>query len=142
MKQLKSQELIEKIIFGSMGFDGQILKNENGKPYIKDNPIFFNCTNTESFSAIAVGKSALGIDAEKIGRKKKEELLRWVAYESYIKFLGGSIFSEYKKLSFDGENIFYCGSPVGKPRFKEINGYIISVFSEKEDFSLLSLDGK
>lgn len=127
-KEVRSQELIEEVILSDPKFKNRkIEKNENGKPYIEGNPIFFNCANTKHFSVIAVSETEVGIDAEPIGRKQVFELRAWTAKESYVKRMGGSIFSMYRKLDFDGNKLFIDGNCVDEPRFFQKKGYLISI---------------
>lgn len=88
-----------------------IVTNENGKPYLSDNAMFFSLSDTDTFCICAVSDSEIGADVQKIvgGREKlaerffsEEEIkliknsenhnemfsLLWALKESYIKFLG------------------------------------------------------
>ncbi|MBQ8545749.1 MAG: 4'-phosphopantetheinyl transferase superfamily protein [Clostridia bacterium] len=44
----------------------EILKNENGKPYLKDNSIHFSISHTDGLCAVCLNDMPIGIDCEKI----------------------------------------------------------------------------
>ena len=44
----------------------EIVKNENGKPFLKDNSLFFSISHTNGFCAVCINDTPVGIDCEKI----------------------------------------------------------------------------
>lgn len=52
----------------------EILKNENGKPYLKDNSIHFNISHTNGFCAVCINDSPVGLDCEKIDHSFKDRI--------------------------------------------------------------------
>ena len=92
----------------------EIIKNENGKPYLKDNKVYFNISHKKDIIGIAVSKNEIGFDIEYIDVEKEikdsvlnncfSELERnyidcdierffeiFTKKESYIKLLGGRV---------------------------------------------------
>lgn len=87
--------------------DYLLLYNDFGKPYLKDNQVFFNLSHTGDFVVCALSNNEVGIDIEKI-RPKNDLVIKkcftesettyalddstftkvWTLKESYIKYLG------------------------------------------------------
>jgi 4'-phosphopantetheinyl transferase len=95
----------------SININIEILKNKLGKPYIKDNPFYFNISHSEDYYIMAISHQNIGIDIQKhvllkpkiINRFTLEEkdyinndIIKfydlWCKKESYAKYLGISIF--------------------------------------------------
>ena len=150
-----SQEAIEyllKKIFGIV--DARILKTDNGKPYLSnvhDVPLFFSVSHTKNLLFIAFSKENIGIDAEYATRRvhyapiiKKfpqmeqneihstaDFLQHWLAKESAIKWLGGSIAKDLDNLAFYKNQVYYNNShlPV-HITFQRFNDTILAICSE------------
>ncbi len=139
-----------------------IERTENGKPYLRDIPLFFSVSHTRSKLFIALSDANIGIDAEETMREvnyplllKKfpveegeeigsaEDFLRhWTVKESAIKWLGGTLAHDLQKLSFVKDRLTYGGLDI--PVYittKRIDGHIVSLCSEREcaDVELISL---
>lgn len=93
--------------------DIEILKNENGKPYIKDNPFYFNISHSHDYYLIVCSCFPIGIDIEKRKERNYRLLAKryytsseqeyvdkngkqgffdiWSMKESYTKYLGETI---------------------------------------------------
>ena len=52
----------------------EILYNENGKPYLKDEDIHFSISHTDGLVAVCISDSPVGIDCEKINPSYKEKI--------------------------------------------------------------------
>ena len=52
----------------------EIIKNENGKPFFKDIPLFFSISHTDGFCAVCINNSPIGIDCEKINVSYEEKI--------------------------------------------------------------------
>lgn len=97
--------------------------SEHGKPYLKENELFFNISHTDSLSFCAVGKTEMGIDAEKIrsydrrierrvlsenelnllneSENREEEFFRlWTLKEAYSKYTGQGLSIGFSSLDF------------------------------------------
>ncbi len=102
-----------------------IMKDDKGKPYIKDNPIYFNISHSKRYWVCAIDDSPVGIDIEykrscdtkKIARRfmhkdeadfidKNEEHFFdiWCAKESYVKYHGWGIDDNFNLFSVVSEN--------------------------------------
>ena len=136
--------------------DVEIKKNEHGKPYLSNGrelSLFFSVSHTDNRLFIAVSDENVGIDAENLSRqlnyysvikrfepeeqreiRSPEDFLRhWVAKESAIKWLGGSIAHDLYKLKFVNNSLFYgeIQLPV-RLVFHTFSGYILAVCSERD----------
>ena len=68
----------------------EIIKNENGKPFLKDNSTFFSISHTDGFCAVCINDTPVGIDCEKIDHsysKKTEKLARRYFCKNEIELL-------------------------------------------------------
>ena len=121
-------------------FNYDIIKNKNGKPYLKDNNVFFNISHKKDIIGIAVSKKAIGLDieyidslkpindsvlkhffsnSERLHIKSNKDLLEiWTKKEAYIKLIGGKVV-DTKKVDTFNLNVKFNN-------FK-INDYIITI---------------
>lgn len=110
-----------------------ILRN-CGKPYIKASPfpIFFSVTHTENHLLIAVSDKEVGIDAENVHRcvnylpilrrfslREQQEIVctqafltHWTVKESIVKWLGGTLSRDLRKIEYAQGEPLYNGSPI------------------------------
>ncbi len=105
-----------------------LLRSINGKPFIAGRKVHFNLTHSKGLTALAVGKTRLGLDCESLDGKarpavlqrfterEKEEIsslsdffAHWTARESFIKFWGESLASCWRKVEFLQGNIYFRG---------------------------------
>ena len=114
----------------------EFLKNENGKPYILNNPLYFNLAHTKDAFVIAFSRAELGIDIEgerKISEKIKakyftekekneDDVLIWTKKEALVKLLGTGIKDISKADTNRNDVIFFT---------KESGNYKISCATEK-----------
>ena len=133
-------------------------RNEHGKSFLvngKELSLFFSVSHTKNKLFIAFSDENVGIDAEDLSRQidylpilkrflpeEREEILspahflrHWIAKESAIKWLGGSIAHDLHKLHFV-ENRLYYGE-IELPAnlvFHSFEHYILAICSER-DFS-------
>lgn len=119
--------ILKKYYKDSKKNDLNFLYTSKGKPYLKDNPIFFNISHSKNIVAVGINeKFNIGIDVEKIGdvdkdiinilysdiekEKYKESLLdkktyykTWVMKESYSKMLGLGLYFDFNSISLELE---------------------------------------
>ncbi len=121
---------VKKVLSEHFGItDVNILKTENGKPYLFNAKLFFSVSHTETMLFIAFSDKPIGIDAEFAQRKidysrllknfsseealeisSTEDFLRhWVAKESAIKQMGGTLANDFKKTAYIQKRIFFNG---------------------------------
>ena len=131
--------------------------NDEGKPYIKDNNLFFNIRHSENYVITVISEKEIGVDIEKI-RKVPLNTIRQFATENEKKYILSSnsnieerLFKIYtlKEAYFKmkGENlnhilevefkidnnIIYCSDNNIIANFiNDIDGYIISYCEKKE----------
>ena len=103
-----------------------IKRNENGKPYIDGNPLYFSLSHSKDKALIVICDKPVGVDLEGKELKKYEHvlsrfsepeqkwidgnpvffLLNWVSKEAYIKMTGGTLASDLKRLEFYDNRLF------------------------------------
>lgn len=131
---------LEKIILNELGIslnEDMVIINKNGKPYLKDNPIYFNISHSSDYIVIGLSDSEIGVDIEKLvskdrslhlinrfnqkfvdefnSSKNPQDLFTkcWVSIESYSKMLGdGLSFNLIKKHTSLNDNIFKIVDPI------------------------------
>ena len=121
-----SSEMLKKILNERFSiFEYEIYQNENGKPFLRLQvsslpALFFSVSHTKTAYFIAISDENIGIDAEECARKSdyapilrkfheserllvktnKDFLILWTAKESIIKWLGGTIAKDLKKICY------------------------------------------
>lgn len=104
-KNISSEDLLKKIL-KKYHIEYDIFYNENRKPYIKNNPIFFNISHSGKYIVCVVSDKEIGVDIQEIVYKNKvvdrictvnerkqaitPEIFTkmWVKKESYVKKIG------------------------------------------------------
>lgn len=109
----------------------EILRTENGKPYVDGDPVFFSVSHSENKAVIAVSDTPVGVDMEVLPRKIPQSVLsrfsdreraeingnerkfleNWTAKEAFVKMNGGKIFSLFRRLEYFGGRIYLDGNP-------------------------------
>lgn len=120
-KNISSHDLLKKILKEEYNIDSfTIIKNEFGKPYLKDNQLYFSISHDIDTCAIAISSSEIGIDLEYLNYNEKvinkyfydaeKEIMAksnnlkydftkiWVKKEAYLKMKGTG-------LNFGKENV-------------------------------------
>ena len=93
-----------------LGAEAEILLEENGRPYIKGNPVFFSMSHTGDTLVMAVDAHPIGIDAEMMKNRDFAKLScwffgeripdregfyrRWTRFEAGLKLAGLPLFSK------------------------------------------------
>jgi phosphopantetheinyl transferase len=90
--------------------DIEIKKTDFGKPYLENNPIYFNLSHSNNAILIGISTSEIGVDIQEITNKPFEKSFKklfpnyptptqenfyilWTRYEALVKALGKSIFT-------------------------------------------------
>lgn len=131
LRQSESQPVVEYILKERFNItSANFKKNENGKPYIEGNPIYFNVTDTKGFKAMVFSENEVGLDCENLSREinyekfkkyfslrefeeikdKKDFLKNWTAKESFVKKRGKSIFEYLNRIEFFNGKIYFDGN--------------------------------
>lgn len=99
-----------------------------GKPYIEGNPVFFSIAHSGDSGVVLISDRQCGVDLEVLKERKIDALYNrltarekadiqgksepflknWVAKESYIKYLGGTV-AWIKRLEFVGGTLYFDG---------------------------------
>lgn len=109
----------------------EILRTENGKPYVYGDPVFFSISHSKNRAVIALSDSSVGVDMEVLPRKIPESVIsrftdreraeingngrkfleNWTAKEAFVKMKGGKIFDLISRLEYAGNTVFLDGTP-------------------------------
>jgi len=65
-----------------LGPEAEILTEENGRPYVKGNPVFFSISHTGNALVMAVDSHPVGIDIELMKARNFAKLSSWFFKES------------------------------------------------------------
>lgn len=150
-----SEELVTRILSQYYEIENaEIRRTKNGKPYLANAkmPLYFSLSHTKELLFIAFSEENIGLDAEPLHREvdyekicakfpceEREEirsakvfLQHWVAKESAVKYLGGTLARDLKKLSFAHGLLTYEKQPFPvSPQFLEFRGHILCVCSRQ-----------
>lgn len=133
----------------------EILRDEMGKPYLRDCALHFNVSHSGEYLAIAVSDSPVGVDIQEpknikdglyrkvvqpgeqslIGEERQKDFLRlWALKESFVKAEGKGLRISMKDYYFEKENGHYFVNYHGQKQSWTFNieetliaGYFISV---------------
>lgn len=102
-----SRNLLKYVLKNNRITDYELVYNEFGKPFLKDNKAYFNLSHTHDFVVCAFSDNLVGVDIERIRPKNDLVIKRcytsnealvcvddlmftkiWTLKESYIKYLG------------------------------------------------------
>ena len=124
-------EKTETLLKQRLSIPFEIKRNENGKPYIGGNPLFFSLSHSGNLALIAISDSPCGVDLELVCGKSRKVVLNsftpeerneidserdflkhWGVRESYIKMLGQTLAEKLKCLKYAGGVLFDGGTQV------------------------------
>ena len=94
----------------------EILKTEEGKPYLLSGKFYFSISHTDSLGILAVSDKDVGVDAESKDRTVSEgvgkrflggrkDITEWVHFEAFSKLMGEGISIGYEKMK---ETVHNC----------------------------------
>ena len=58
--------LLDKMLKEAGLQEYELIKGQNGKPYIKQNPLYFNLSHTEGLAVVCISDTEIGVDCERI----------------------------------------------------------------------------
>lgn len=159
-----SHDFLFRVLENFYGIPPQpLLYNENGKPCLSENPVYFSLTHSREATAVAVSATPVGLDAEYLKKQRNYNFIKnrlsaeeraeitdqtafyknWTAKESYVKFLGGALSELYPRLAFvDGKLTDNGNFPPVEIRFFTKNDYLFALCRDRDltdpvDFILL-----
>lgn len=120
-KNISSQDFLSKILKENYNIGKyELIYNEYGKPFLKDNNLFFNISHDNNLVIIAISDKNIGIDIEYLTynrfvlkkifnekeqhqvndkvNKEKEFTKIWVMKEAYVKMKGTGIITDLKDI--------------------------------------------
>ena len=120
-KVADTETALKTILSKYYGIENAVIsRNEHGKPFLEKGEPFFSVSHTQELFFVAVASFPIGLDAEPKNREveflsickkypfftpiptaTKEFLKAWTDFESAVKFLGGSLALDGKKLQKD-----------------------------------------
>ncbi len=114
-------------VLAAHGAEGEILRTENGKPYLASGSVQFSLTDTDGLTAVAVGEQAVGLDAERVRPRKTGAILSrltpeereedfftlWTAKEAYVKYRGGTLAAYLPLLEYKKGVLYFRDAPIG-----------------------------
>ncbi len=134
----------------------EFYKNEHGKPFLVNSPLSFSFTHTADTVALAVCEHGVGLDGETRTRplptaiinrlteqeRKEDFFTLWTAKEAYIKYLGESLASTLKKLTYENGTLTLNGekAPVHIAHFTVGETLFCLVTEQAEAYQIISLD--
>ena len=137
-KNISSEYLLKKVL-NEYKIKDEIIYNEYGKPYLKNNEVYFNISHSGIYTVLVICSNEVGVDIEKIAMHEKviakvctdeeKKLIKnaedftkvWVKKESYVKFLGIGLSYGLKNVDTLKNNNFII---------KKIDDYYISIYME------------
>ena len=138
-KNGSSKDLLKKVLKEN-NIDEEIIYNEYGKPYLKNNEIYFNISHKDNYTVLVTSKKEVGVDIEKITFKERllnkiasneeKKLIKnaedftklWVKKESYVKYLG-------RGLSYGLKNVDTL--KLQKYQIKKYQDYYIAIYGDE-----------
>lgn len=123
-------EKLKSYLSGLLTSPFNILRTENGKPYLEGDPLFFSVSHSRGRALIAISDKPVGADLEAVTERKYKAVLssfpekekaeianaqdflkHWVVREAYIKMLGSTLAEKLKNLSFTDGVLYDGGAP-------------------------------
>ncbi|MCL1908789.1 MAG: hypothetical protein FWG12_05415 [Holophagaceae bacterium] len=125
-----------------LGPEAVILTDNNGRPYVEGNPVFFSMTHTGDFLVLAVDDNPVGIDAELMKQRNFTKLSAWFFgetipgcedfYRRWTRFEAG--------LKLAGMTLLSKDVPEPKHLYSKIIGdYMLSIASNRPILPVFNL---
>lgn len=119
-ENISSKELLTKVLKDEKVTNAEIVYNEHGKPYLKNNELYFNISHDKNITALVTSDKEIGVDLQYLTYKqsvvnkyftpREQEIVKnsknkaydftkiWVMKESYVKMLGIGILYGLEKV--------------------------------------------
>ena len=132
-----------------------IIRNVNGKPYLKNNPFYFSITHSGEYLIIAISDKQIGIDTEMIKERKLNKVIDyafnnkeialikiegltkfyelWCSKEAVCKFYGLGINLNFKDIDIIHNTLVYKNKVYNypKPYHFKFENYILAIICEE-----------
>lgn len=151
----KREAFLRELLRGK-GFSGDILRTENGKPYVSGAGIHFNLSHSGALCAVVLSDMPAGIDMELLrGRPhgavlnslsaeergeiacERDFLAHWTAREAYVKLVGGRIWDYARRLQFADGRLFFDGKALREQvKFYHAENAVVAVCARNADFEV------
>lgn len=120
--QVSSSDFVTKILRKYFAIKNPVYyRNENGKPYLADNSLYFSLSHSGGITAAAVCEREVGLDIQaETGRKcpsvlsrlteaeKKENFFYlWTAKEAYVKLRGSTLAADLPSLEYKDAALYH-----------------------------------
>lgn len=123
LKEGDMYEKVKELSSRHIAAPTEILRTKNGKPYFKDNPLFFSLTHSGRHALVVFCDKPVGVDLETFKKRtyghiisrfsereraeicdERSFLSHWTVREAFIKMKGGTIAEYLKRLEYhDGK---------------------------------------
>lgn len=103
-------------------YNYEIIKNKNGKPYLKNSNLFFNISHKKDIIVIAVSDNEVGIDIEYIDKDKeiKKALLNSFFSKNEINYIDNNIENFFEVFTKKESYIKMLGKRVAEIKYVDI----------------------
>lgn len=156
-EKIETEDFIRQILDRYYNIpNAEICKSIHGKPFIRENKIFFNATHSKGLLALAVGKRQVGLDCERLDGKARPSVLakfterekgeilcsddfyeHWTAREAYIKYHGLTLAADWRRVEYFNGKIYYSGELQQIPVLRQkLEDYTLAVCG---DYSKVNL---
>lgn len=121
-------ERLNGILSNKLAQPFEILKTENGKPYVAGNPLHFSLSHSGDRGIVAISDKPIGVDIEIFKGKlrksvlerfsareqaeianERDFLIHWTAREAYVKLYGRTIAKMLNRVEFFGGKLYLDG---------------------------------
>ena len=119
-ENISSKDLLTKVLNDDQIPNTNIIYNEHGKPYLKNNELYFNVSHDKNMTVLVTSDKEIGVDLEYLTYKpsvvnkyftpREQEIIKksknkeydftkiWVMKEAYVKMLGTGILYGLEKV--------------------------------------------
>jgi phosphopantetheinyl transferase len=158
-KSTHSDEVLNTCLLRHITPPIEILKTENGKPYIARNPVFFSLSHSGGVVIVAVNQSPVGVDFETLSGKKASSVLatfspqeqaeitterdflaHWTARESYVKYHGSTLAALFRRLSYHDQTLYSDGTAVKEHiQTVDLPEGVLALCADEEEYQIVRL---
>lgn len=153
----RSHEFLFSVLekdYGIKADESGLVRSPHGKLELVDADVYFNISHSGDTVALGIGKRRLGIDIEELRPADHSRLAKkyfgivpeneeqfytlWTKAESFVKYKAASVAAELKKISIDGDDVYYDGELQSvKTKTVRCGNFILSVASKDTDIRII-----